>query len=314
MAAATLVPSLVLTACRLFTPSPRLLLMATAFVPFALVGYAVAALSCWLVGRLRGEAGGRIASVALVASLAGVVLHAALLVPSYVGSHASGSPDLVVMTSNLRLGHADMSTVGRVALAQDVDVLVLTEVTAGEAASMAGVQGRFRYSAGLPATGAFGTMVFSRYPLGEVRRLPVSKGTWQMRVAAPTPFWLVAVHTAQPLTSAPTWRSDHAALFRAVRELRAPVVLAGDFNATLDHRPMRRLLGAGFADAARQANSGWQPTWPGSGDADGALPFGLRLMTLDHVLATSRYSAISTSTYGIPRSDHRALVARLALR
>jgi endonuclease/exonuclease/phosphatase (EEP) superfamily protein YafD len=289
--------------------------MATAFVPFALFGYAGAVVGCWLLRRLRDEGGdARIATVALVVALAGLVLHTALLVPSYAGSHASGKPDLVVMTSNLRLGQADMGTVGRVALAQRVDVLVLEEVTAGEAASMQGLHGRFRYSAGLPATGAFGTMVFSRYPLSAVERLPVSKGTWQMRVAAPKPFWLVAVHTAQPLTSAPTWRADHAALDAAVHDLRAPVVLAGDFNATLDHRPMRRLLDQGFSDAARQANSGWQPTWPGAGDADGALPFGLRLMTLDHVMTTSQFSAISTTTYSIPRSDHRALVARLAVR
>jgi endonuclease/exonuclease/phosphatase (EEP) superfamily protein YafD len=155
-------------------------------------------------------------------------------------------------------------------------------------------------------------MVFSRYPLTDVARLPITKGTWRMRVQAPTPFWFVGVHTAQPLSKATAWRSDHAWLLRSVRALTGPVVLAGDFHATLDHRPMRRLLSVGFADAARQANSGWAPTWPGAGDADGALPFGVHVLTLDHVL-TRGYSAISTSTYTIPRSDHRSLVARLAL-
>jgi endonuclease/exonuclease/phosphatase family metal-dependent hydrolase len=75
---------------------------------------------------------------------------------------------------------------------------------------------------------------------------------------------------------------------------------------------MRTLAAAGFSDAARQANSGWQPTWPSSSQAAGALPVGLRLMTLDHVLVDADFSTISTSTYVVDRSDHRALVARLA--
>jgi endonuclease/exonuclease/phosphatase family metal-dependent hydrolase len=36
-------------------------------------------------------------------------------------------------------------------------------------------------------------------------------------------------------------------------------------------------------------------------------------MTLDHVLFTDDFSAISTRTHEVPRSDHLALVARLAL-
>jgi len=315
VAAATLAASLLLTVCRLFTPSTRVLVMATAFVPFALVGYAVAAGACWAfrslgaAGRLR-----TLGSAALAVSVLGLVLHAALLVPSYVGSHASGRPDLVVMTSNLRLGQGDMAAVGHVAVAQDVDVLVLEEVTASAAASMLGLQRRFPYSAGQAAPGAFGTVVFSRWPLAQVSQLPVSKGGWQMRVRSPHPFWLVALHTSQPLVDFPKWKSDHAALRAALSKLDGPVVAAGDFNATLDHRPMRDLLGLGFSDAARQANAGWQPTWPGAGDADGALPFGLHVLTLDHVLVSGQLSTVSTSTYGIPRSDHRALVARLALR
>jgi endonuclease/exonuclease/phosphatase (EEP) superfamily protein YafD len=309
---AALAASLLLTACRVFTPSPRLLVMATALVPFALVGYAVAALAWWAVRRLGDGPRGRPSAVVLALTLAGLTLHAAWLVPSYAGSHASGRPDLILMTSNLRLGEADTSEVADVARAQHVDVLVVEEVNEEAFASMAGLRERFPYVVGQPDLGAFGTVVFSRYPVADAVRLPVSKGTWELRVQAPTPFWFVGVHTAQPLSDVSSWRSDHATLLAAVRRLDGPVVLAGDFNATLDHRPMRRLLSAGFADAAQQGNSGWQPTWPSASRAAGALPFGLRLLTLDHVLADRHYSAISTTTYPIARSDHRALVARLA--
>jgi endonuclease/exonuclease/phosphatase (EEP) superfamily protein YafD len=291
-----------------------MLVMATAFVPFALVGYAVATAAAWVVrrasqpGRLR-----RAATTALVVGSFGVLAHGALLGPAYVGSHASGEPDLTVMTSNMRLGRADTAAVTRIAIAEDADVVVLEELTPTALPGLARLRASYPYIAGGAAPGAYGTVVLSRYPLSQVRQLPVSKGAWQMRVAAPTPFWLIAVHTSQPLSAYAAWAPDHAALRSAVVRLDGPVVLAGDFNATLDHRPMRQLLGLGLSDAAREANAGWQPTWPVD-EGNGRLrPLGLGLMTLDHVLFTRDFSAISTRTRTVPRSDHRALVARLAL-
>jgi endonuclease/exonuclease/phosphatase (EEP) superfamily protein YafD len=288
--------------------------LATALAPFALVGYAVAALAWWVVRGTSASERRRWTTGALVASLVGVVLHAGLLLPAYVGAHASGRPDLTVLTSNLRLGMADTVAVTRLAEREDADVAVFEEVTPEAFAGLdaAGIRDELPYVAGGPNIGAFGTVVFSRYPLEQVSLLPVSKNTWLMRVAASTPFWLVGVHTSQPLTSVIAWHADQRALLAAAKRLEGPLVMAGDFNETLDHRPMRRLLGAGLQDAARQANAGWQPTWPGSPDAAGHLPFGLGLMALDHVLTTKQFGAISTNTVLVPRSDHRALVARLA--
>jgi endonuclease/exonuclease/phosphatase (EEP) superfamily protein YafD len=291
-----------------------MLVMATAFVPFAMLGYAVAVGAALTARRLSRPGSLRRASApALVVALLGVGLHAGLLVPAYVGSHASGEPDLTVMTSNLRLGRADTAAVTRIATAEAADVIVLEELTPTALPGLARLRESYPYIAGGAAPGAYGTVVLSRYPLTQVRQLPVSKGAWQMRVAAPTPFWLIAVHTSQPLSAYADWGPDHAALRSAVTRLDGPVVLAGDFNATLDHRPMRRLLGLGLSDAARQSNAGWQATWPVDEGDGRLLPLGLGVMTLDHVLFTSDFSAISTSTHVVPRSDHLALVARLAL-
>lgn len=288
--------------------------MATAFVPFALVGYAVAAAGWWLVRRPAREGTRRRAlTTVLVMSLLGVVVHLGLLVPSYAGHHASGEPDLTVMTSNIRLGLGDTAAVRRIAEGAGADVVVLEEVTPAAWLSLSRLHAAYPYVAGRAAPGPSGTVVFSRYPLEDVSALPVSKGAWQMRVAAPTPFWLVAVHTSQPLTAAPLWRSDHAALRAALARLDGPVIAAGDFNATLDHRPMRRLLGSGLADAARESNAGWQATWPVNQRLGRLVPFGLGMMTLDHVLVSNEFSAISTRTYPVRVSDHLALVARLSV-
>jgi endonuclease/exonuclease/phosphatase (EEP) superfamily protein YafD len=315
VAVTTLAASLLVSLCWVFTPATRVLVMVTAFVPLALLGYAVAGAASWAVRRLGpADRLRRAGSVALVVSALGLALHAGLAVPSYAGQHASGRADLTVLTANLRLGRADPVAVRRLVADSRADVVVLEEVTPVEVNAILPLRESYPYVAGGAAPGAFGTVVFSRWPLVQVRQLPVSKGGWQMRVQSSRPFWLVAVHTSQPLVDYPKWRADHEALTKALGALDGPVVAAGDFNATLDHRPMRDLLGLGFADAARQANAGWQPTWPASRDADGSFPFGLSVLTLDHVLLSKQLSAISTSTHLVARSDHRALVARLAFR
>jgi endonuclease/exonuclease/phosphatase (EEP) superfamily protein YafD len=314
VAVTTLAASLLLSFCWVFTPGSRTFVMVTAFVPWALVGYALAAVAWWTVRRLGASRPRRISSAAVVVSVLGLLLHAGLLAPAYVGGHASGPTDLTVMTANLRLGLADPDSVLDVVERSDADVVVFEELTGELIPALLELRATHPYVAGGAAPGAYGTVVFSRWPLEQVRQLPVSKGGWQMWVKASRPFWLVAVHTSQPYSSYRLWRDDHAALRSALDRLEGPVVAAGDFNATLDHRPMRDVLGLGYADAARQANSGWEPTWPSASDAEGSLPFETRLLTLDHVLVTKQFSAVSTRTYRISRSDHRALVARIAER
>jgi endonuclease/exonuclease/phosphatase (EEP) superfamily protein YafD len=316
VAATTLAASLLLTACWAFTPSPRQLVMATSLVPFALIGYAVAGVAWWAVRRLSVGSVRRVSTGVLVVSLLGVLLHAGLLVPSYAGSHASGRPDLTVLTSNLRLGRGDTDEVTRFAERGDADVVVLQEVTPQALDDLADLRRELPHQAGMPFVGARGTVVLSRYPLEEISQLKIYQGAWVMHVVAPKPFWLVAVHTSQPVGWIDTWRADHRALLwnTTLALKKGPLVMAGDFNATLDHRPMRMLLDLGLSDAARQSNAGWQPTWPGDPDVERALPFGLGAVAIDHVLVSKQFSAISTSTERIDRTDHRALLARLAFR
>jgi endonuclease/exonuclease/phosphatase (EEP) superfamily protein YafD len=315
VAATTLALSLFLTGCRLFTPSPQKLVMATAFVPFALLGYAVAALAWWAVRRLGARGRRRLVSTgALGVSLVGLAFHAVLVVPSYAGSHASGRPDLTVLTSNLRLGLGDAAEVTRIAERNHADVVVLEEVTPVAFAGLEPLRERLPYLVGEPFDGARGTIVLSRYPLRDATALKVFNGAWVMTVAAPEPFSLVAVHTSQPWAAPLLWKSDHRSLLwnTTLATRRGPVVMAGDFNATLDHRPMRDLLALGLSDAAREANAGWQPTWPSDRNATHALPFGLGAMAIDHVLVSKEFSTISTRTFVVRNSDHRALLARLA--
>jgi endonuclease/exonuclease/phosphatase (EEP) superfamily protein YafD len=83
-------------------------------------------------------------------------------------------------------------------------------------------------------------------------------------------------------------------------------VLAGDFNATLDHRELRRVLDRGYRDAADRNGSGLRATWP----ADGRR---VPPVAIDHVLADERAGVQAVRVRDLPRSDHRAVVAVLRI-
>ena len=83
------------------------------------------------------------------------------------------------------------------------------------------------------------------------------------------------------------------------------LVIAGDFNATLDHAPMKDL--GGCADAGLEAGIGGVSTWPTSSHTT------LLGSPIDHVLAdSSAWRTRSASVLTLSGSDHRALVVELA--
>ncbi len=135
-----------------------------------------------------------------------------------------------------------------------------------------------------------------------------------MDVRLPTgTLHLLAVHPRPPTGDVDGWRTDHEVVRRAASALDGPSLVVGDLNATTDHRPVRALLGDGWADAATSARSGWQPTWP----ADGVVTrFGVELPSLfaiDHVLTRGGPRATRTESVTVDGSDHRALLAVLSL-
>jgi endonuclease/exonuclease/phosphatase family metal-dependent hydrolase len=223
------------------------------------------------------------------------------------------TPDLTVMTANLEFGKGDAVTVVRTVAEEEVDVLVLEEVTpTGYDALLAvGLVELLPHQAGEPVTGAAGTLVLSRYPLAESRSFTLRNGGLDVDVAAPEPFRLLAVHTAQPVDLPDWWVTDMATVRRRAAEAvdEGPTLVVGDFNATRDHQPLRAILGTGLRDAAEQAGSGWQPTWPTRFRTSWLQP----LITIDHVLTSKEYVATGTRTVEVRNSDHLALLADLRL-
>jgi endonuclease/exonuclease/phosphatase (EEP) superfamily protein YafD len=115
----------------------------------------------------------------------------------------------------------------------------------------------------------------------------------------------VAFHTLAPRRGdVPQWRSDVGLVSQWCAGPQ-PTIIAGDFNATLDHSVFRS-ASAGCGDAAAQRGQGLTPTWPTW------LPSWLGPQ-IDHVLATDPIVAETFEVREIAGSDHRAVLARLRI-
>ncbi|MCV2491216.1 endonuclease/exonuclease/phosphatase family protein [Geodermatophilus sp. YIM 151500] len=233
------------------------------------------------------------------------------------GRVAAGTP-LRVATVSLRLGLASAEAVVDLVRDRGVDVLSVAELTpdAERRLAAAGLGDllphacvrRARAGSVESASGA----VWSRLPLEAAGAVP---GTYEQPTARLVPGTLdggppvevTAVHSAAPATgprSVRDWTRDLAAL--PVPRPGALRVLAGDFNATADHAAFRRVLAAGWLDAAQAAGRALAWTWR-------PLRLPMPRLTLDHVLVDPRITVAGVGFARLAGSDHRAVVADLRL-
>ena len=84
-------------------------------------------------------------------------------------------------------------------------------------------------------------------------------------------------------------------------------VLAGDFNATLDHADLRAVLRRGYVDAARAVGGALAL------DVAAAAAAAFPRLALDHVLVDPRITVAAVELATVAGSDHRAVVADLVL-
>ena len=239
-----------------------------------------------------------------------VVLQATWLAPSFTGdgSTSTGPAVMTVMTSNVLHGEADATDLVAQVQSHKVDLLSVQELTPDFAAELAaaGLANTLPYSYTRPTADFKGIGLWSRYPLSDDRyyRIQWSVPTLVTDVAVPgLPLTFVAAH---PMAPAPihdaTWVTEQEFLRFILGQLSGPVIVAGDFNASLDHRTVRALTDDGFVDAARQAGTGWQPTFP----VNYNVP---PLFTPDHIMARDT-GLVATDVVAVPiaKSDHKALV------
>ncbi|GIG65030.1 endonuclease/exonuclease/phosphatase family protein [Phytomonospora endophytica] len=261
----------------------------------------------------------RLAVAALVAPL---VLTVLIAPRALAGDQPDArGPEITTATVNLYYGHADAAAVVALADEYQVDVLSIQELTdeAVTALDAAGIAARFPYREITPGIDASGTGVYSRFPL--TRNTSLEFDTHFMMtgvtIAIPgaAPVELLATHPLAPYEAARVgdWLSDLARLPRATPE-GAVRILAGDFNATLDHAAMRDIIDSGYADAADAVGSGLTGTWqPHPGDRASVRGLVPPRVALDHVLVDERVAVRAVAFDDLPGGDHRPVIAALTL-
>ena len=287
-----------------FTPLAQLV----ALRPYLLVALPVLVLVLLLLARrVRGAVLAAAGVVVVMLVAAGMVAPRTVAVPVPAGGRT-----LTVAAFNTYSGGADVAAVAALIRDERPDVVSLVEAGMSFRSKLAPLVQPLGYrlitAVGEPSGDLGGVTAVVAGHLGAVRS--------SMYTATPFPYVeleggglgdlrIVAFHTLAPRRGdVAQWRSDVSLVSRWCSGPQ-PVIVAGDFNATLDHSVLKSAT-AGCGDAAAQRGQGLTPTWPAW------LPSWLGPQ-IDHVFSTEPIVAEQFEVREIPGSDHRAVVARLRL-
>jgi endonuclease/exonuclease/phosphatase (EEP) superfamily protein YafD len=290
-------------------PYPRLAALAPVATLVAFAGVAVAAATSWWL--------------ALLLSIPALTLLAWQLPPvRRTGRETAPVPDpgpgaltLRVLSLNVLGGSADPAAVVRAVERHRVDVLVMQELTPGMVHRLAeaGMDTLLPHCHLDPRPKAGGTGLWARWPLAPLPPVPGMVAAAPRARIEPVDGWPVTVtgvHPKAPMRhNVRRWQQELAAIRSTLASSDGHQIVAGDFNASRDHRPFRDLLTAGFLDCADAARRRPWPgfTWP----AGRWIP---SVMRLDHVLVSRGSGTVSASrNIRVPGTDHRGVLAVIQL-
>jgi endonuclease/exonuclease/phosphatase (EEP) superfamily protein YafD len=210
---------------------------------------------------------------------------------------------LTLVTANVRFDNPTPIHAARDLIALDADVLVVPESTPRLVTVL---QPHYAHFAQVDdGESVYGTAIFSRYALADVRRIDIGNGVLRAEVAGPHPFVLVAAHLDRPSVSPGEsgyvthgeHREEVADLRSAVRDEQLPVVIAGDLNLS-DRVCGYRELDDDYKDLARRG-------WAGTTYMAGMYRF--FLLRIDHVFASDDWCSRNVDEFSIAGSDHRGV-------
>lgn len=248
----------------------------------------------------------------LAVALSVLVVGAVIYVPEWgtgPTSAPAGAVTVRVVSANLLFTTEDVAPFLEVLDEVDPDVVITLETTElhRRLLAEAGVPDRYPFVVEEP--GGYGTVLRSRLPLASPEVLAIGQ-RWVPAATVVTPAGpveLLAVHLSPPTFGAGPWRDQLLALRDHVERLDRPL-LAGDFNATSDHWPFRRLLDTGLQDGQRTGGRGFGLTWP-----DGLPLVPTPAIRIDHVLVGDGLTVTALDARSDGPSDHRLLVADVAV-
>ncbi|WP_332666515.1 endonuclease/exonuclease/phosphatase family protein [Aeromicrobium sp.] len=317
IASLLVLPALAVTITRLLPGDSLWWVILRACTPVAIVPYTLAVIALVAMSHgLRGSAR-TTASSALAAVVSLLILHVWWFAKPFLADAPGSATDdgFVVMTANLHIGRADPDAVLDAVDRHGVDVLVLVEVTPTALVELdeAGLGRRLGHRAGAAQPDRDGIMLFANNPLHDLTEIDTSSpGFGAEMTTSSGPLRILAVHPIAPNNGVAQWANDLDVVVAAARASHGPTMVAGDFNATLDHPQLQALMDSDYRDASADAGLGWRPTWPSS---DNVRLISLRLPSLfglDHVFIRGPLEATDADVRAMPGSDHRALVTRIA--
>ena len=238
--------------------------------------------------------------------------HQAAAGPSREAGSALPMVSLRLLTINVLGGAADPAAILRILQSHHVDVLAVQELTPRMVSRLAaaGLAELLPFSHLDPRPRSAGTGLWARWPLTPLPPVPgLTAAAPRARIDPPggRPVTLTAVHPLAPMNGhAGIWQRELALIRQTLTTGDEPQVVAGDFNASRDHRPFRDLLAAGFRDCADSSQRRSWPgfTWPAEG---GMLP----VMRLDHVLVSRTATVRMTRAIRVPHTDHHGVLAAI---
>ncbi len=318
LVALLVVPTLAITTARLLPGDTLQWVILRAFTPVAIIPYTLAvAVLVALSWDLRSVAR-PVAAPALAVVTSLLLLHVWWFVEPFLANAPGSATDkaMTVMTVNLHIGRADPDALIDAVDRNGVDVLVVEEITPSALAELdqRGIERRLPHRAGVPEGNRDGIMVFTNDPLSDLTEIDTSSPGFGIEMAtAGGPLRLLAVHPIAPNNGVQQWSKDLDLILATAKASRGPTMVVGDFNATLDHPQMRKLLDSDYRDASADAGLIWRPTWPSPSQRVRIVGMKLpSLFGLDHVFMRGPLTTTDAHVRAVPGTDHRALVTHVA--
>jgi endonuclease/exonuclease/phosphatase (EEP) superfamily protein YafD len=257
-----------------------------------------------------------LAGAALLIMVAQVAfLYPELSAAEPVPSWAAHAPSFRLLDANVYSGNPSMAGYARQIAQVSPDLVTLEEANPPDVRQLlaSGVLATLPHRVEVDRYDPFAFFVACRYPLWGTHVVSLFGRPLivQTTIALPSgPLTLWVVHAIAPLpVSFDQWKQQLASIDRALRS-RGPsrIIVVGDFNATWGTKGFRAILDDGVVDAAAARGSVLSMTWSQT------KPIVPPLVRIDHVLTSLGVTATQIRTDEGPGSDHRDLIATIAVR
>jgi endonuclease/exonuclease/phosphatase (EEP) superfamily protein YafD len=247
-----------------------------------------------------------------------VVSHLLFALPSMwpwsTAAPSSGGWRLTAYVHNVLYGNVDLTAVAAQIEREAPDLVVLIELAHGNVDSLtaADVLASYPDSAVRLDHGGSGCGIWSKISMTDARfgiEADHCMFTAILRPDDRPPITLFVIHTTAPITVARSaaWVKDLDVIRANAAATSGPVIMTGDFNATLSMRRLRRVLRSGqLLDAGATTGQGWRMTWR---PTRRWLPW---LMRLDHLFHSKDLTVTDYRLEASAGSDHRPLVVSIA--